>query len=310
MIKQVLIVDTETTSLDPSSGQVIEVGAILYSVEHQTTIQQISFLLPAGGNPAEHINRIKPASLATLAATDVQIGLSVLSYMARKADIAVAHNADFDSKWFGTEGIGTVMLPILRNSDNKPLPWVCTCQDFEWPLQTRFGQSLVELALAHGIGVATVHRALADCQLIAALFDRMDNLQAMFARASRPKARFAAKVSFDEKELAKQAGFQWFAEKRSWERIMAVDDIQALPFQVKQISIPTNRIAVIAGSHNVLSSGTSSSEHEIGSNINSGSNIIESLIRQFDNTRNFEETTQLIHTSISTDVDNEDDIPF
>lgn len=45
MLEQVLIIDTETTGLEPENGQVIEIGAILYSVSHQTTIQQVSVLL-------------------------------------------------------------------------------------------------------------------------------------------------------------------------------------------------------------------------------------------------------------------------
>jgi DNA polymerase-3 subunit epsilon len=235
MVNQVLIIDTETTALEQDKGQVIEVGAIFYSVKHQTTIQQISFLLPAEDNPAECINCIKPTPLAELVPEDVQMGLSMLDDMARKAEVVVAHNADFDSKWFGCERNGKVVLPPLVNLNKEPLPWVCTCQDFKWPRQTRPGQSLVDLALAHGIGVATAHRALTDCQLIAALFDRMDNLQAMFARALRPKAHFIAQVFYEDRELAKQAGFKWFSQTRTWERTMAVEDTQALPFQVRQV---------------------------------------------------------------------------
>jgi hypothetical protein len=47
VINQVLIIDTETTALETDQGQVIEVGAILYSVKHQTPLQQVATLLPA-----------------------------------------------------------------------------------------------------------------------------------------------------------------------------------------------------------------------------------------------------------------------
>jgi DNA polymerase III subunit epsilon len=59
----------------------------------------------------------------------------------------------------------------------------------------------VSLALSHGIGVSSAHRALTDCSLIAALFDRMEKLEAMIEEAKRPKALFQAQVSFKDKDL-------------------------------------------------------------------------------------------------------------
>ncbi len=232
---RVLIIDTETTGLEASTGQVIEIGAIEYSVKHQTSIRQFSTLLPAESNPAEHINRIKPKPLLEMTAELAAQGMSVITQMAQRVELVVAHNAEFDKKWFGLSGNGHKMIPALLNFRGEPLSWVCTCSDFNWPRQIRSGQSLIELAAAHDIGVFGTHRALTDCQLIAALFDRMENLQAMFERALRPKALFKALVNYDEREQAKQAGFKWVPERKSWERRMAVEDIKELPFTVVQI---------------------------------------------------------------------------
>lgn len=153
--------------------------------------------------------------------------------MARMADVIAAHNADFDRRWFGAIGSNGASLPNLVDANDNPLHWVCTCNDFEWLYQTRPGQSLVELALARGIGVYANHRALTDCQLLAALFDRMGSLHTMFERALRPKAQFVDIVSYDNKELTKQAIFKWFSDRKTWERIMAVEDSQHLLFRVK-----------------------------------------------------------------------------
>lgn len=233
---QVLIIDTETTGLEANTAQVIEIGAIVYSVKHQTTIQQYSTILPAGSNPAEHINRIKPASLREVTAKQAAQGVSIITEMAKMAEVVVSHHAEFDKKWFGVSSNGNSLLPVLVNSRGEPLPWVCTCSDFNWPRQTRSAQSLIELAAAHDIGVFGVHRALTDCQLIAALFDRMENLQAMFEKALRPKAFFKALVNYDEREQAKQQGFKWVPERKSWERRMAVEDSKQLPFAVMKIA--------------------------------------------------------------------------
>lgn len=234
---QVLIIDTETTGLDVGSAQVIEIGAILYSVKHQTPIRQFSTILPAKSNPAEHINRIKLAPLMEMTPKEAAQGLSVITEMAKSAEAIIAHNAEFDQKWFDFPTNGKNMIPTLVNNQGKPLPWVCTCNDFNWPRQIRPGQSLLELAAAHEIGIYGTHRALTDCQLIAALFDRMENLPAMFAEALRPKAVFKALVTYYEREQAKKEGFKWIPQRKSWERKMAIEDSKKLPFQVELLEV-------------------------------------------------------------------------
>ena len=44
MTLNLLIIDTETTGIDPTVDRVIEIGAILYSVNCKTTLAQLSFL--------------------------------------------------------------------------------------------------------------------------------------------------------------------------------------------------------------------------------------------------------------------------
>ncbi|GAB1544886.1 hypothetical protein NUACC21_75620 [Scytonema sp. NUACC21] len=148
----------------------------------------------------------------------------------------MAHNAEFDKKWFGCANNGGSVLPTLLNRNDEPLPWLCTCTDFEWPRQTRPRQSLIELAAAHDIGIFGLHRALTDCQLIASLFDRMEDLTGMFDKALSPKAMFKANVTYENRELAKQVGFKWVPESKSWMRRMAVEDTLNLPFSVTQIA--------------------------------------------------------------------------
>jgi DNA polymerase III subunit epsilon len=221
MIRRCLIIDTETTGLDPSTDSVIETGLVLYSVEHQTTLIQFSTLHYASANPAEQINRIPAAALIDIEERYPLLSLSsLLSCLVEDADVIVAHNAEFDRAFFG------------GNWHSKP--WLCTKDDFTWPRQTKPGESLVTLALEHGIGVASAHRALTDCQLIAALFDRMPDLQGMFAHAMRPRATFEAKVSYDEREIAKAAGFRWDGAKKRWTRRMAIEDAERLSFRTVQ----------------------------------------------------------------------------
>lgn len=212
-MRNVLIVDVETTGLDPATDRVIEVGMIEYSITHQSVIQSYSILLHAEDNQCEALNRI-PAALLREAKCQ-RSPTEIIQRPASECDAIIAHHAEFDRQWFAPE-IG---------------PWLCTMSDFKWPRATKDGQSLVHLALEHGIGVSSAHRALTDCQLIAALFDRMTDLTGMFAHAMRPKALFRAMVSYDERELAKASGFKWDGEAKTWTRRMAIEDAAALPFK-------------------------------------------------------------------------------
>jgi DNA polymerase-3 subunit epsilon len=194
-IHRCLILDTETSGLE-DNAPVIEIGAILYSVDSQCSLQELSTLLPAPENAAESINRIKTSALGEIALIrSTAPAMELLFAMSKSADVYVAHNADFDSKRiFGN----TDILPLAS------LPWVCTMSDFKWPLATREQGSLINIALDHGIGVASARL-------------------------------FQALVPFERKDEAKAAGFKWNGSDKTWTRQMAIEDATALGFPVKLI---------------------------------------------------------------------------
>lgn len=230
MIQRCLIVDCETTDLDPKTDAAIEVGCILYDVVNQSPLIHFATLVDAPQqNKAERINRIASATRKDFYDSSPLKHRIIFGSLIADADVIVAHNAEFDRSFLGGDW------------DSKP--WVCTRNDFQWPRQTREGESLVSQALNHGIGVSSAHRAMTDCLLIAALFDRMPSteggyelsLQQMFDRAMRPKANFRALVSYEDREKAKAAGFQWDAPSKTWSRRMAIEDAAALPFKTAVI---------------------------------------------------------------------------
>ena len=220
---RVLIIDTETTGLDPKSDHVIEVGAIVYSVEHGCSLVSYSSLLAAPGNAAEAINRIPAAALSYTVHSDPW---SIVLEMARQCEVLLAHNAEFDRAFVPAE------LAAME--------WVCTRSDIAWPKQTKPGSSLVSLALEHDLGVAYAHRALTDCDLIARLLTAARKLGsdvgAMIERGRRPKATFAALVSYERREEAKAAGFAWDSGRKIWHRRMPIEDAAALPFRTRQVA--------------------------------------------------------------------------
>lgn len=224
-MNNVLIVDTETTGLTPEDASCIEVGAVLFNVSLRSVVAQVSFLLPCLVNPAQSVNHI-PAELTALS-RDNKPAIDFFTHLLAQADAIVAHNTDFDRQWFGINP-----LPAIDK------PWICTMSDIRWPasLGLKSRPSVVSLALAHGVPVWAAHRALTDCIYLAQVFERCSDLDAILTQALEPRFLCRAMVSYEDRELAKQAGFAWNQDgTKAWTRKLSKSEAEALPFQVQWI---------------------------------------------------------------------------
>lgn len=226
------ILDTETTGL---KGEVIEIAAILYH-SHAGVLGQCSVVLPFDENPAEFINSI-PASAGEIAAAGnilcPDLALEYLGSFLHYSDYLVAHNCEFDKARI-------LDTPTLKEIHGymASKPWIDTCHTFKWPKQTKQGQKLIELALQHGCGVSSAHRAMTDCDMIARMFDLLkpirretgNLLDELIEQSQLPRQRYRALVSFDEKDKAKAAGFQWDGKSKSWWMSMTAEDATKADF--------------------------------------------------------------------------------
>mgnify|MGYP002881353587 CR=1 FL=1 len=227
--KKLLIIDTETTGLDPSDSQCVEVGAILFSLHSRAVLAQQSFLLPVTTNDAEHINKI-PAEISNINQPWLE-GINYFNSLVASADLLVAHNASFDKKWFGIDP-----LPQL----NKP--WLCTMEDIPWSMSERLlsmrsRPSVRDLALAYEVPVWSAHRALTDCSYIAEVFRRCEELEKLILYGLEPRNLFRANVSYDERHLAKKAGFRWNDPiQGAWTKRLSRREASSLDFEVIEIN--------------------------------------------------------------------------
>ena len=225
--RTLLILDTETTGLDPETQHCVEVGAILFDVQSRAVLAQQSFLLPAETNAAEPINRI-PAAVTRLPQPWKE-GLRWFQNLLDAADVLVAHNAAFDRQWFGRGE-----LPAVTQ------PWLCSMEDMRWPAdrQLRSRPSVRDLALAYGVPVWAAHRALTDCIYLAEVFARCDDLEQQLLQGLEPRQLVRAKVSYDDRQLARDAGFRWNDPiKGAWARRMSEREIQELSFPVAPVDL-------------------------------------------------------------------------
>lgn len=221
-----LILDTETTGLDPASGQCLEVGAVLFHVPARAVLGQLSFLIPADTNPARHVNGIDPA--VTRLPQPWRQSLALFGALVQSADAVLAHNAAFDRQWFGIDP-----LPVIER------PWICSMDDIRWPgdRHLRANPSVRDLALAYGVPVWAAHRALTDCIYLAQVFERCPELEELLVAALEPRRLFRAQLSYAERHRAKEAGFRWNDPVAgAWARRLSEREVRALPFPVELVS--------------------------------------------------------------------------
>lgn len=222
---KVLVIDFETSGTDPAKDHPVEVAMAMFSLEQGRLANAVSLVIQAPSNEAEKINGIPMGIIQGYGCTPQAHAEAVHRWMSR-ADVVLAHNADFDRS-FAPE--------LSRNLR----PWVCTLNDVEWSRADHVsGNRVGDLALAHGIGVTKLHRALSDvmliCELLEREHDRGVNLPDLIARAMRPKARYRAVTGrFDAalNERLKTAGFRWSPEGKSWWKKLVVEDVERLRTQ-------------------------------------------------------------------------------
>ena len=114
-IENILILDTETTGLDENKDEIIEVGCILFNVNSKSVLSQVSFLFPVSSNDAEHVNGI--SAEVTNIKQPWEDGLKFFLKLVDCSDLIVAHNVEFDKKWFGKG-----RLPKLEKK------WICSLE--------------------------------------------------------------------------------------------------------------------------------------------------------------------------------------
>lgn len=221
--RNLLIVDLETTGLNPAEDEVIELAAALFDVKHRAVVSSVSFLLPCDQNAAEEINHI-PASLSQVS-SPWRTGIAFLHELLAVSDALIAHNAAFDSQWFGRGRLPQVWLP-----------WLCSMRDFEWG--SRGGANLRDLAVNNGVTVAKAHRALADVELLAGILASREDLEELLEGAVAPKINVIARVTYERREEAKTRGFQWNRLTRRWEKRMTREALAAatFPFATEVVS--------------------------------------------------------------------------
>lgn len=205
-VKTALLLDVETTGLNPASDQIIELGMVkfAYLPDGRTTRALDTF--SCFNQPSVPI----PAEVTALTGiTDEMVdGHSLdpdrVAAFASDAVVVIAHNAAFDRKFIER------YCPSFEDR-----AWACSVNEIEWRNHGFEGSRLPYLLMKAGL-FHEAHRAVDDClallEILALQLPHHNRtvLSALLERARRKTIRIWAEHSpFELKDELKRRGYRW-----------------------------------------------------------------------------------------------------
>jgi DNA polymerase III subunit epsilon len=201
-----IVIDVETTGLDPTRDEIIELAMVKFRYGRHGEITGVTDIFQCFNQPSRPI----PAAITRLTGiTDAMVEgcrierASVEAFIAG-ADIVIAHNAGFDRKFVERA------VPIFAH-----LPFACSATEIAWKRYGFSGAKLSYLLMETGF-FYQAHRAIDDCYAVLELLARplpssaTTALAVLLERARRSTFRIWAEHSpFDLKNILKTRGYRW-----------------------------------------------------------------------------------------------------
>lgn len=214
-----VIVDTETTGTSRDSDQIIELGLLKFEyAESSGEVWRITDVYSGLEDPGRPI---PPEATAIHGITDAMVAGQKLDE-ARIADLVagttyvIAHNAGFDRPFLEER------LQLFA-----ALPWACSLLQVDWQQEGFRGSKLEYLGWQSGF-FYDAHRSEIDCRALLDVLRRplpksgTIALRRLLETAAEPALRLWATGSpFESKDLLRERGYRWDAQRRVWHRVVA-----------------------------------------------------------------------------------------
>ncbi len=238
---QIAVLDTETTGLDSSRDQIIEIG-----------IQLVRFD-PATGDVAElmdsytGLQQPQEALSATIrevtGITDEMLVGQAIDYtrvqeMLRQSRLVIAHHAAFD------RGFIDRAVPALDGQI-----WGCSASQVDWRVKGFKAARLQYLCESLGI-TYQAHRAMSDVSALVQLLSHRDLLTGRSYMDELVRGAFTLSAdlsirgeTFDHRDLLKGRGYRWRKSAQCWVRSLAAETPEsAAELQWAQGQFPRSEI--------------------------------------------------------------------
>lgn len=209
-----IVVDVETTGIDPIVDQVIELAVRRFRFDGTGHILEIErawcWREDPGRSLDPEITRLTGLTDADLVGR--RIDDDAAEALLRSAQVVIAHNAAFDRKFIERRLNGAVGLA-----------WCCSCREVDWAAGGFDGRSLGWLCAQAG-WFFNGHRAESDVDAVLMLLglnmqDGRTALRELLDTAGETSTLIrAVGASFDVKDKLRARGYRWNAFERVWSK--------------------------------------------------------------------------------------------
>lgn len=222
-VTRLLILDTETTGLDPSRDRIMELALLRVDVDNATgqptgNVEVYDGLEDPGMPIPQEVQDLTGISDAMVRGHKLDEP-RVLAMLA-ESDLVIAHNAGFDRPFVEA-----------RLAQFAQLSWACSFADLDWKKEGRSSAKLTHLALELG-WFYDAHRAEMDCHALLAVLasalplSGQTGLGRLLSVAAKPSYRLQATAApFDAKDLLKARGYRWDGNNKVWHTRLG-DEVQ------------------------------------------------------------------------------------
>jgi DNA polymerase-3 subunit epsilon len=201
-----VIIDLETTGLDHTKDEPIELGMVKFAYSAAGEITGVIDVFQAFRQPTIAI----PAEVTVITGItdDLVAGHAIddtaVASFATDAHIVIAHNAGFDRKF------AERFWPLFADKH-----WACSMSEIDWKAHGLAGARLSYLLADTGL-FHDAHRAVDDCHALLEILAKplgasgQTGLGALLGRARRTSVRiWAENAPFDLKDVLKKRGYRW-----------------------------------------------------------------------------------------------------
>lgn len=204
-----LIVDLETTGLNPEQDQIIEIGLLEFmwggGLESPIITNMYGALQDPGVELSPEIQRI--TGLNDLALKGQQIDWDIVRKYLQRAEVIIAHNAEFDRAF----------LQRRAEVSDIDMHWACSIRHVDWHGKNITSRRLSHIAADHGFVNPFPHRALFDCATTYRIV--APHLGEVVARSYEREVMVRALgAAFATKDKLKTRGYRWNPQGHVWEK--------------------------------------------------------------------------------------------
>lgn len=212
---KLLALDFETTWENPVDVKVLritEIGAVLMDWGTKSPLLMMSEFVHSPEYPKSPTELVELTGITdemlVKYGKNPRTSLKDLNVLMREADYVVAHNGSlFDRPLYKNECYRHVV-------DIVDTPWIDTRTDIIYPSNIK-ARKLTHLAAEHGFVNPFAHRALFDCLTMMKVLS-LYPIEEVIALAKEPLINCVARVSYQDRDLAKSRGYYWNGEDKSW----------------------------------------------------------------------------------------------